>query len=733
MRITKCLPFSADGWSRVIVAGGGVILAGALLFGVSTTTARRVSAAPSADLVVYGDSLAAGWSDWSWNAAVNFSNSSPVFSGSASIAVTFNQAWAGLSLRTGTPVQPAHYYTLTFRVHGGTGSAKQLRFFVQETDSGGALGEYDFSAPPGTWTTITRTFATMGNPSQVARINIMDRIGVAQGTFYVDEIRWVEGALPPASPGDPITVTIQASSVLTPFSPDMLGSNLPAWLGPTRLSDTTFRARTAASGLTLLRLPGGSWSNAYGWLSCEMGADQPGVEPCGSGWASWAARPTDFVNFLKATGMRGMWVVNPNGTSKEAAALVAFMNGYITDTRTIGVDIRGTDWYTVGRWAALRAAGGNLAPVGIKLWEFGNEVYASKSSTASSSSSSLCVSWAWEETWTCDGYEYVNGVGSGASRREGYLEFRQAMKLVDPTITLAAVGTEYPGSPSDVGGGTYSGWGSRVISAAGANLEMYAIHPYPYFTPPSQMASILSNPQTHWSAIMSGLRNAFNTYANGCQAPVAVTEFNIFGVQDQDNGQWMTRAVNALFLADSIGQAAQHGVALFTQWDLANGRAANGTEYGLMHEDNGYFRAPQYYVYPLWSRFGSHMLAITSTADPESQISVYGGRVNSSTISLLAINKTAQSITATIHVTGFGPLIGGAEWKVVASSLGSQLVTYNGLTNPADNLLDAPPTSYPASGSSVTRALAPFSIALLHLYQSPPSLTNKVWLPLARR
>ncbi len=707
---------------QLTIVATSLVLVEVLLVG-----AQRASALPTADLVVYGDSLASGWSNWSWNTTVNFNNNTPVFGGSKSIAATLNQPWAGLSLRTDTPVLPTQHYTLTLRVHGGTGSPKQLRLFVRETDTGAQIGQYDFTAPVGTWMTITRTFADFGNPAQVARIDIMDRSGSAQGAFYVDEIRWL--ANPASLSGLAMTVTIQASNVLTPFLPDMLGSNLPAWLGPSKFSNATFRARTVASGLKLLRLPGGSWSNSYGWLSCEMGSNQPGVEPCGSGWASWASRPTDFINFLKATGMRGMWVVNPNGTSKEAAALVAFMNGSVNDNRVIGVDIRGTNWYTVGRWAALRVAGGNPDPVGIKRWEFGNEVYASKSSTASSSSSGLCVSWAWEDTWTCDGYEYVNGVGSGSSRREGYLEFRQEMQFVDPTITLAAVGTEYPGAPSDVGGGTYSGWGSRVISAAGAQLDMYTIHPYPYFNLPPLMSQVLANPQAYWPGIMNGVRNAFNIYGGGRQAPVAVTEFNLVGLSSQDTGQWMTRAVNALFLADSLGQATQQGVVLFTQWDLANGRDSNGTEYGLMHEDNGFFRAPQYYVYPLWSRFGTHMVAVTSTADPASQVSVYAGRVNSYTVSLLAVNKLATPVTTTIQTPGFGPLTGGTKWQIVATDLSTQTVTYNGVLNPADDLSNAPPTTLSVSGYSTAQVLPPYSVTLFHL----SSLAPRAWIPLARR
>ncbi len=709
----------------VIVLGLALGAGAALILRIVPSPAR-----PQVDVVVYDDALGTGWSNWSWNTNANFGNTSPVRSGTNSIAVDYTQGWAGLSLHTATPLQTSLYPTLTFWVHGGSGSAKQLRVFVQETDGGSASATYDITATVGAWTPITITMAQLGSPGQIARINLMDRTGGDQAVFYVDDIRLLQGAPPPPPPGFTATIGIQAAGVVTPFHPALLGSNLPAWLGPSKFSDATFRARTTASGLTLLRLPGGSWSNAYGWLSCEKGSNQPGASPC---YWTWAARPTDFINFLKATGMQGMWVVNPNATSKEAAAAVAFFNGYITDTRVIGVDIKGTNWYTVGHWALLRAAGGNPQPLGIKLWEFGNEVYASKSSTATPSSSGLCQSWAWEDTWTCDGFEYVNGVGSGAGRHEGYLEFRQAMQAVDPTITLAAVGYEYPGTPSDgqAQQQTYAGWGSRVISAAGAALDMYAIHPYPFFTPPT-LQDALGNPQTHWPGIISGLRSAFNAYAGGRQAPIAVTEFNLFSVSDQDTGQLMTRAVNMLFLADSIGMAAREGVRLFAQWDLANGRASSGTEYGLMHEDNGYYRAPQYYVYPLWARFGSQMLPVTSTADPATQLSVYAGRVNSVTLSLMAINKTAMPITATIIVTGFGPLVGGAAHEVKATSLNAQSVMYNGSANPSDALSE-PPASFTAAGAGVTRTLAPYSVTLFWLQQAPPNVLPRVYAPLMRR
>ena len=692
-----------------LIAGLGLAL--------SLVSDRRGShaASPSADWVIYGDDLDPAWEDWSWDATAHYSSTAPTYG--YAIAITYNIGWAGFSLRVWPPVQPTTYPTLTFRIHGGSGADKPIRVFFQTQNDGGDVGSFYLTATTGAWTPVTIPMSVMGNPTQVVRINIQSFTNTAPLTIYLDEIRLLSVPQPQPS-GYAATIHIQAGTPITPFSPYMLGSNLPAWLGNWRLISTTFQARTKAAGLRLLRLPGGSWSNRYGWLSCELGADQPGAEPCAENWETWAAKPSDFIAFLKATNTEGLWVVNPNSTAKEAAALVAFFNGYITDTRIIGTDIRGTDWYTVGHWARLRASKGYTDPVPIKFWEFGNEVYASKPSHATPSSQGLCQSGGavWEETWTCDGNEYVHGAISGTKTFEGYLAFRQAMQDVDPQVQLIAAGFEYPGTPADTQAQwqTYAGWGSRIISAAGAALDAYGIHPYFYFRLPRAMRHILDAPQWGWPYIADKLQGAFTAYGNGHQPPIAVTEFNLVSLQDMDGDKWMTRAVNMLFLADAIGAAAKHGVSLFAQWDLANGFASNGTEYGLMHAEDGFYRAPQYYVYPLWSRFGTHMLAVTSTAHPGTQLSVYAGRVDSETISLLAINKAEAPLTATILVSGFGPLLSGLAYEVRANSLGAQSVLYNGQSNPSDDLTSAPPAAFSASGQVVTRVLPPLSVSLFH-------------------
>jgi hypothetical protein len=206
--------------------------------------------------------------------------------------------------------------------------------------------------------------------------------------------------------------------------------------------------------------PGGSYSNTYGWLSCQMRQNQPNAQPCGEGWEEWAARPTDFLQFLIATNTVGMWVVNPSATKEESAALVAFINGAVGDTRSIGTDRNGFNWRTVNHWAQQRAAVlGTNTPYPIRVWAFGNELYGTRNGNGVSQGDT-CKGWAWETFWTCSGTEYVTGI----TGRDGYLAVRAAMRAIDPSIVVAPV--------ASVPFSDYDDWGNEVRSLLSLCLSL---------------------------------------------------------------------------------------------------------------------------------------------------------------------------------------------------------------------------------------------------------------------
>lgn len=488
-------------------------------------------------------------------------------------------------------------------------------------------------------------------------------------------------------------IVIDLAGETKPFNKALLGTNTPAWLGKDRTTDDTFIDRTLAAGVTMLRLPGGSWSNYYEWLPCE----QENICP----WDWGVLTPTDFITLINTTELEAMYAVNVNGTAKEAAALVAFFNGAIGDETVIGVDVLGYDWRTVGDWAQLRSDHGNPDPIDIRYWEVGNEIYAGKQDMGTD----CTQSWGWEDVWTCDGTEYVLGIGEGENRREGFLEFVEAMKAVDPSILIGAVGVPFQDEWND--------WGNEVIAAAGDAMDFYSVHEYGFFDPPANNEILLAKPQAVWEPMMGNIQDAFEKNGNGRSLPIAITEYNLFAAQDSDNDQLMTRAVNMLFLADTVGQMATHGVTIANQWTLASSQPENGTDYGLLHADT-FERYPQYYVYPLWARFGSQLLPVTSPFASDTTLSVYAGQHEDGTVSLLAINKTNAPITSGIKFANAPASFTSATVDVVqADSLDSQQVTWNGVANPANNFSDAPPTMIEPIENPTTYTFAPYSVTLI--------------------
>ena len=145
--------------------------------------------------VVYDDALAAGWEDWSWDSTVNLANGTPVKSGTASAAVSYNAAWAGFSLRTALPLSGADYDAIRFWVYGDPGG-NSLQLYTQATDGGAAGPAFAFSALANSWTEIVAPLSSLGSPAAIARITVQDNSGLAQPTFYIDDLTLVTKQLP---------------------------------------------------------------------------------------------------------------------------------------------------------------------------------------------------------------------------------------------------------------------------------------------------------------------------------------------------------------------------------------------------------------------------------------------------------------------------------------------------------------------------------------------------------
>lgn len=166
----------------------------AFLLSLLTMSPQAVQAAPQ---VIYADGLAAGWLDYSW-ATVNLSATSPVHSGSNSIAVTVG-AWQGLYLAH-PGASTLGFSQLRFFAHGGSAGGQQLQLYaIRAADSGGGHGP-EISLPAltaNTWTEIQIPLADLAaTNTDLVGLVWQDRTGGSQPVFYLDDLALVSDESP---------------------------------------------------------------------------------------------------------------------------------------------------------------------------------------------------------------------------------------------------------------------------------------------------------------------------------------------------------------------------------------------------------------------------------------------------------------------------------------------------------------------------------------------------------
>jgi Putative Ig domain len=309
------------------------------------------------------------------------------------------------------------------------------------------------------------------------------------------------------------------------------------------------------TGIQTLRYPGGSYSDRYHWAqhsltplyasaapACYLSQTGPVFEGALAAGADFGS----FVRTLQAAGAQALITVNygtsvadangsvtagtgglpnlcsePNmaGQPQEAAAWVAYANGSASNTQVIGVDAVGFDWKTVGFWAGLRAViplavddGYNFlrlgltAPIGIKNWEVGNEMYYN--------------GWAGNRNFEADlhaPYTYPGGYLSGqdfdsrdslpALSPTAYganaMPWVTAMKAVDPTIS---VGIDFasPGATDPIP----LNWNPDLAASACANgaFDIAIIHYYPGTWMAVEPGELLSLPESDLPRQVAGIK-----------------------------------------------------------------------------------------------------------------------------------------------------------------------------------------------------------------------------------
>ena len=189
--------------------------------------------------------------------------------------------------------------------------------------------------------------------------------------------------------------------------------------------------RVASLKPAFIRWPGGNVAQDYHWL-WGIGPRDERVTWTNLSWKN-EPEPSDFgtdefVMFARALRAEPSLTVNVEGrgaTAAEAAAWVEYCNGPATS-----------------KYGAMRAANGHAAPFGVKYWEVGNEIWG----------------------------DWVRGHSDAETYARNYNRYAQAMRAVDPSIKLIAVGRD--DNDEDMK------WNRTVLREAGRNIDYLAIHHY---------------------------------------------------------------------------------------------------------------------------------------------------------------------------------------------------------------------------------------------------------------
>ena len=491
---------------------------------------------------------------------------------------------------------------------------------------------------------------------------------------------------------------------------DMAGNELQEPLMPQIL---------ASSGATTLRYPGSLSADTYHWSTNTT-----------TGPGGMADSVNDFGSFAKLLDRFGTAVVTVNygsnldgtagGSPEEAAAWVAYAMGDPSNNKEIGKDASGHDWRTVGYWASLRASqpivaddGLNFlriahpAPVLIKYWEIGNEVYKNGFYDGKGGEYDSHVPYA-KDAKENERQRKGNPALSPEAYGRMFLEFVKSMKAVDTRIRIGASldiplatdwntsadwvqdpisgkwfqkGTAEAAGLGSVQKGFDAGveWDRNVLKVIGRQVDFVSLHWYAGEATEAShykdldsgrtLMKLQQEPRTVLAAIEELIQQYCGRNAQNIQ--VLVTEM---GIKQYLNIPEKT--VTALFAADAYVTLVEYGIANIDWGSLHGDFLADENKPG-----------PVYFASQLVRRLADLNDQMVTAVSSNALLSVHAAVHRDGSLGIMLINKDPKnSALAKVSVSGAKLATAGSRYDfgknnpakdymvpaIAASNLGSE-------------------------------------------------------------
>ena len=630
---------------------------------VLTGAVPTIPAPPlNSGMALYDDAYVNGWQNWSW-ATVNTANTSPISTGTSSIAVTA-APYRALSFHHAA-LDTQSYSSLTFWINGGPTGGQLLKLSALL----GGTPQTGINVGPltaNTWQKITIPLADLGvaNKPNLTDFWFQETAGVAAPTFYLDDVR-LDLAPPPAV----VNVSVQGKSRIRRVDARLFGLNTAIW-------DGAFNTATTAELLNeldnqALRFPGGSASDVYHWkTNTSHGQTTP-----------WATDFDEFANIATTTQAQVFITVNyGTGTPEEAA-----------------------DWV---RYSNIEKQ------YGFKYWEIGNENYGTWEADINDRPNDPV-------TYATRFKEYARQMKAvDPSIKIGAVLV--ASEDSDANYTDQTVINPRTGQP-------HNGWSAVMLAAFNRlnfTPDFVVYHRYEQ-GPGGENDAFLLNSSKGWAADATVIRQMLTDYLGnkGKRVEINCTENNsVYG----NPGKQSTSLVNGLFFADSLGNIMKTEFNAFFWWDLRNGQEGGNNnspylygwrrygDYGIVNSANPAGpadRYPTFYVYKLlkhYARGGERVLEATSDYNG---LGVYAVR-DGGTLNLLLINKHPTSpLNTSITIADFKA---GEQAEVYSYGIPQDEAARTGTGS-----ADIAQTTTTLTGPTFTFTPAPYSATVIKLKKGP--------------
>lgn len=521
--------------------------------------------------------------------------------------------------------------------------------------------------------------------------------------------------LPATGTAATVTANLAAASTVT-VGPDLMGIHSSIYDGVIGSPSTADLLR--AVGVTSIRYPGGSIGDVYHFETHLTWSPVVTINSAdGFVYISPEADFGKFISVLQNVGANALVTINYGtnpatngpGLPQEAAAWVAYANALPTSTTVIGMDTSPTprDWMTAGYWASLRASAplatddglnylriNHPAPVGIKYWEIGNEIYGNGFFGG--------VGIGWEADLHVLPGAPRAGVAalSPATYGRGVAAFATAMKMVDPTIKVGGI-VNWPDN-------RWPNFNRDVMMQECASMDFAVNHYYAGST----IASLLTAPGTDIPAMFRDLRALLTTNCpagRGATMPIAISEWS---PNPNDNNQ--IRAAYAavpmtntqtfgIFAANAYANFMEQG-ALMLHWHELHGQSYIPNIAGVDTPTFGYHGAQLAHAF---AAAGDSLLpqpAVTNATTLMNLLTTHASRHVDGSFSVMITNASPSvAANVTMNVTGGALACVGTSYTYSPISPGVDL----------DGPVVAANIFSSATGTSVPVVVPPYSVVVV--------------------